>query len=407
MKQLSRRAILHLCSVGLLSSVVPVRQALALTDFQRWQTEKGTDFERWQAQRDADIERYHRQYTAAFEQFKKSLEPDWGKTPDTKSRSAWIDYQSGVRRRLDFEKGQADVTVIQPPGETMEQTVARARAQMQAMFESRRQEFLQRDPVERQLAALSQPGLAPQPSSTPQASTPPVSQTPPSTTTHTALERPFEHLKPAADEISKAKGEQVQLPTGKPAVRVAVPVRKSLIKKRAPFLADIRKRSSQYRVHESLISAVIQAESYFNPMATSHIPAYGLMQIVPSSAGQDVTEYLYKRQIMLSADWLYNPENNILAGSTYLYLLSNRYLAGINNPLSLQHCTVAAYNTGPGNLARAFVGKRKVGAAISKINTMTPEQVYDHLRRYLPYEETQHYIVKVSKFQKSWAELSG
>lgn len=392
MKGISRRSFVKACSYGFFfSSLAP--NVIA-------QRDTTSEFYRWREQQDDHFEQYKQRYAAALEHFKKSLEADWGKTPDTKSRSTWVDYQDGVRRRLDFEKGQVDVTVIQSPGETMEQAVSRARAQMQAMFESRRQEFLQRDPVESQFAKPSHPI-----STTQSTSTPPASQTPSSTTAKTASERPFEHLKPAADEISKAKVERVQLPTGKPAVRVAVPVRKSLIKKRAPFLADIRKRSSQYRVHESLISAVIQAESYFNPMATSHIPAYGLMQIVPSSAGQDVTEYLYKRQIMLSADWLYNPENNILAGSTYLYLLSNRYLAGINNPLSLQHCTVAAYNTGPGNLARAFVGKRKVGAAISKINTMTPEQVYDHLRRYLPYEETQKYIVKVTDYQRSWAKV--
>ena len=37
----------------------------------------------------------------------------------------------------------------------------------------------------------------------------------------------------------------------------------------------------------ALVYAVIETESAFDPLATSHIPAYGLMQIVPRSAGLD------------------------------------------------------------------------------------------------------------------------
>lgn len=374
MTNISRRSLIKGITNSILLQTIPTQFVLA--------SEQVLGFKSWQTQFDAEFDRYKKQYGIALKQFKGSLQPEWGENPDIKSRSTWVDYQNGVRRRLDFDKDQADVTVIQDPGETIEQAAARAKAEMNALFVSRRQEFIKRDPVESQLGTTF--------------------YRPPEKQVASPQDRPFEHIKPTPDEISSASVEVIQLPTGKPAVRIAVPVRNSLIKKRAPFLSDIRKRSRQYQVHESLISAVIQAESYFNPMATSHVPAYGLMQIVPHSAGQDIIQYLYKRRFMPTPDWLYNAENNILAGSTYLFLLSNRYLHGINNAISLQYCAVAAYNTGPGNLARAFSGSRKIGAAINEINKMAPEQVFDHLRRHLPYKETQEYIVKVNRFQRSW-----
>jgi membrane-bound lytic murein transglycosylase C len=141
--------------------------------------------------------------------------------------------------------------------------------------------------------------------------------------------------------------------------------------------------------------AVIETESAFDPMATSWVPAYGLMQIVPESAGMDVTEELFGEARILSPSYLYIPENNILIGSTYLNLLKTRYLSGIKNRQSRLYCSVAAYNTGPHNVAKAFTGKRQIDDAIRDINGMTPEQVYNTLSADLPYDETKKYLEKV------------
>jgi membrane-bound lytic murein transglycosylase C len=56
---------------------------------------------------------------------------------------------------------------------------------------------------------------------------------------------------------------------------------------------------------------------------------------------------------------------------------------------------VASYNTGPGNLSRAFVGQPRLKPAIDRVNTMAPEEVFTHLRAHLPYEETRNYIKRV------------
>ena len=71
------------------------------------------------------------------------------------------------------------------------------------------------------------------------------------------------------------------------------------------------------KIPQELIYAIMESESSFNPMARSNIPAYGLMQIVPRSAGIDAYNFLYKEKKLLSSRYLYNPSNNIKMGTAY------------------------------------------------------------------------------------------
>ena len=49
----------------------------------------------------------------------------------------------------------------------------------------------------------------------------------------------------------------------------------------------VSKYAAQYKVSPSLVFAVIRTESNFNPFAVSSAPAYGMMQLVPSSGGRE------------------------------------------------------------------------------------------------------------------------
>lgn len=170
----------------------------------------------------------------------------------------------------------------------------------------------------------------------------------------------------------------------------------ALIKKAQQFKQSVDVYSSKNEINKELVYAVIHSESSFNPMARSHIPAYGLMQIVPQSAGVDTYNFLYGEKKLLSSDYLYNPINNIKIGSTYLHIVYFKYLRHINDPLSRLYCLIAAYNTGAGNVARSFVGTNNIKKASEKINTMTPDEVYKHLMRNLPYHETKDYLQRVN-----------
>ena len=154
------------------------------------------------------------------------------------------------------------------------------------------------------------------------------------------------------------------------------------LKKRAmKFKPFVLKKSREYGIEPSVIFATIQTESYFNPLAKSHVPAYGLMQIVPTTAGVDAYYALTKKKKLLSPNYLYNANNNIELGSKYIQIIRKNYLKGIKNPQSKFYCAAVSYNAGIGSLYYSFAGsKRKRAEAIRIINSMTPEQVYHHIR---------------------------
>ncbi|MFK3864678.1 transglycosylase SLT domain-containing protein [Pseudoalteromonas rhizosphaerae] len=169
-----------------------------------------------------------------------------------------------------------------------------------------------------------------------------------------------------------------------------------LQKKVAPFVTYYSQFSKDQL---SLLLAISHAESSFDPNAKSHIPAFGLMQIVPNSAGLDVARRQFKKDIAPTAKELFDPKTNITYGAGYLDILTTRYLRKINNPISRRYCAIAAYNTGAGNVAKAFNLNRStnINKALALINQFDSEGVYAQLINNLPYDETKKYLQKVSK----------
>jgi membrane-bound lytic murein transglycosylase C len=178
------------------------------------------------------------------------------------------------------------------------------------------------------------------------------------------------------------------------------------IRKRAERFRDaVNENALLHHIPTHLIYAIMETESYFNPTAKSPVPAFGLMQLVPGTGARDAYKFLYSKDVVVKDTYLYDAENNIELGVAYLHILYYRYLKRIKDPASRQWATIAAYNTGVHNVVRSFSGeytKAKYASrwswkrqAINKINKMKPEQVYQHLRKYLPHEETRSYIKKV------------
>lgn len=173
------------------------------------------------------------------------------------------------------------------------------------------------------------------------------------------------------------------------------------------YIDRITEEADRQDLPPSLLLAVMETESSFNPRATSPIPAYGLMQLVPSSGAMDAYQYVYGEKTLLGPDYLYDPNQNVELGSAYLGILNNRYLRHIADPETRELCAIAAYNTGAGNVARAFVGTNDVRAAARVINEMTTDEVYNYLRENLPYEETRRYVYKVTEAQKKYFAFDG
>ncbi|WP_020410911.1 transglycosylase SLT domain-containing protein [Hahella ganghwensis] len=118
------------------------------------------------------------------------------------------------------------------------------------------------------------------------------------------------------------------------------------------YAAYIQEAVRLYEVPESIIRAVIQVESGYDPQAISHAGAIGLMQLMPDTANS------------LGVQNPFDPQQNILGGSKHLKDLLGRY----DNNLTL---ALAAYNAGEGAVNR--------------------------YRGVPPYSETQDYVAKVQR----------
>lgn len=162
----------------------------------------------------------------------------------------------------------------------------------------------------------------------------------------------------------------------------------------------VRQHARKYDVDESLIYAVMRTESSFNPYAVSPSNAYGLMQIIPATAGRDVFQRLKGRNDQPTKTYLFQPFNNVDTGVAYLHLLQTHYLKNVQDPLSKHYTVISAYNGGTGNVLKTFHSDR--ARAMDIINGMRPEQVYWALTQRHPREESRNYLKKVTTAQRDF-----
>jgi membrane-bound lytic murein transglycosylase C len=166
------------------------------------------------------------------------------------------------------------------------------------------------------------------------------------------------------------------------------------------YRASVDKYATQYHVSPSLVLAIIRTESNFNPFAVSGAPAYGLMQLVPTSGGREAYKRVQGVDQTPTPEYLFDPEHSIELGAAYLGVLDGTEFRNIENQESRDLCVIAAYNTGPKNVTRTFDSDRK--QALNDINQLQPPGVYERLRTGLPFEETRQYVVRVTGYRKQF-----
>jgi soluble lytic murein transglycosylase-like protein len=101
-----------------------------------------------------------------------------------------------------------------------------------------------------------------------------------------------------------------------------------------------------YTVDRALVHAIIRQESKFNPGAVSHRGAQGLMQLMPSTANYIIGKTLFKNKD--SHEKLRDPQTNLEVGQRYIEKLLNQ-----DHVDAELFSLVAAYNAGPGAVAKA------------------------------------------------------
>ncbi len=168
------------------------------------------------------------------------------------------------------------------------------------------------------------------------------------------------------------------------------------------YASLVARNAKRFGVSRSLVFAVIKTESNFNPFAVSSAPAFGLMQLVPETGGRDAYREVYGRARVPSRDYLFDPAHNIELGTAYLGLIEHRYFAEVRDPVSREYCAIAAYNTGAGNVLRAFAADR--GRAVKVINSLPPGGVLWRLKTRLR-PEPKRYVVKVLEARRDYARL--
>lgn len=207
-------------------------------------------------------------------------------------------------------------------------------------------------------------------------------------------------LAPADDAAKASTTDKALQASQKKIVNYTVTLpNKSLNNRASQYQPYAQQESKKWGIDEAVIMAIMHSESSFRPDAKSHVPAFGLMQVVPVSAGHDVNKLIRNIDAPMKAEDLYVPPLNVETGAAYLYILNDKYLRKIEDKQSRLYCMISAYNTGAGNVARAFNKDRStnISKAAEVINKMTPDQVYDHLLKQLPYDETKNYLKKVTE----------
>ncbi|MDT8283093.1 MAG: murein transglycosylase domain-containing protein [Gammaproteobacteria bacterium] len=364
-----------------------------------------TSFADWKKQQQSSLQKskdlfadYKSEITSAFALYKRKTSSIWGKDNIAPDKNNWVSYIDQLNQRsvVDFEKGTVDVEIALPVEPGNDKPVG------QKKLEDLLYEVMNLGDDIRSIEELAE-----QPVSQPEGSAILRGQI---SSPDGRVAGPDEYRKIAQDAASDVHTKTLRGHDGK--IRVVYTAQLRLVPDHIRIRADkyqtlVNKYSEQHKVPVSVLFAVIETESMFNPTARSSAPAFGLMQLVPTSGARDAYRYLYKKDKVVTDTYLYNPENNIRLGSAYLYQLNNQYLSGIESERSRMIATIAAYNTGVKNVFRAFVGKYSAArfgsyskykqAAVSEINRRKPEQVYQFLRGHLPYHETRDYIKKVTE----------
>ncbi len=169
-------------------------------------------------------------------------------------------------------------------------------------------------------------------------------------------------------------------------------------KRKKLYSKHINKYSRKYGLNNKMVLSIVYAESLFFPHLISKKNAHGLMQIVPTSAGREVFQFL-KKQGQPSESDLMHPETNIYYGTAYLYLLQRYHLAGIEDASIKNLLTIASYNAGSSAVLRHFDLNKEL--AIEKINSMNYNEVLSSLMLKFKFAETKRYVQKVLTYMST------
>ena len=407
-----------------------------------------SEFQNYVAEVTSQYDAYEQQQAREFEEFKKAVEEKWQdfKSP---SKKEYVEYDDDLdsRASVDFEKGEITVEVIveEDISDPVSQPVIKVENNVpksEKKQPSKLQEVAQKNKkvneqkslksiIEKTETPVTQEGKSQQRSSAVKKE---ISDKKLQRKLANVLKTKGDDGKPMLNkQVVDKKGKTVTPATAKAyaselvanapvatktykakdgkkrtVYTVKVPMKSDHINTRADrYKQEILKQSKRFNIDPIIAFAVMETESAFNPKAKSHIPAYGLMQLVPKSGARDAYLYVYKKDKFIDGDYLFKPGNNIELGCAYLAKIRHQYFKSIKDDERAYICAVPAYNTGIGNVAKALVNQPKLKPASQKANSMSPDQLYKKLHKDLKYKEARDYLERVWSRKDKYAKLAG
>ena len=306
---------LFICFASMVATVV------AQEDYEKWLKnqqqaqqqafeDETRDFQNYVAEVTAQYDAYEQQQAKEFEEFKEAVEEKWHefKYP---SKKVYVDYDEDLdsRASVDFENGEIIIEVIvmedQPEERVKEAEEAKADAEP-------REKLVDKQLAKKMLNLIKTKADDGKPLLQGQIADKKGKTVKESDAESFAAESVQE--KPVAKKTYKAKDGKKRT-----VYSVKVPMKSDHINTRAnQYKQEVIKQSKRFNIDPIIAFAVMETESAFNPKAKSHIPAFGLMQLVPRSGARDAYLYVYKDDKFVDDKYLYIPSNNVELGCAYL-----------------------------------------------------------------------------------------
>jgi len=336
------------------------------------QASEQEEFDAYRRQQNADFASYLDEQEKDYKKFKADIKKKWGEFLGS-TQKEWVMYNNDKmsRSHVDFEKGTVTIDILVPVEEKQPVKVAEKKIQKQLEQTLSDKWTTKKNPLANQIMVEKKEPLTKQ-------------NVEKFVKKELKKKVKITKLPPTKDKVEKQK------------VSVTFDLVPDHLKIRAErYKPNVLKYTSKRNIHPSIVFGMIHTESCFNPMARSHIPAYGLMQIVPASGGLDAYQFIFNKKKKPTPKQLYQPDFNIRMGVAYIDKIKNVYFKNVENEMSAYLMTVAAYNTGIGNVSKAFTGRTSIAPATKKANTMSPKQVHRQLMDHLTYEEPKKYVERV------------
>ncbi len=264
-------------------SVLIFSVVLLSQTFQDYLKEQDISFKTYKKNLKKEFKAYKKAYDLSLEEYKKDIAKHW-KTKDISSQKKWVEYSKDYKEKksIDYDKNQIEIEVIAKDEKEAKEKIKKAFIDI---YKKDVQKAVEDDILEQKIAKK-------------------LKKTIPKTKSKQKLIADIVTKKEKKNILANIEKNKLKKIKYKQKMIYKVKIKfpsESMQRKAKNYSPIIKKQAKKAYIPRELIYAIIHSESSFNPMARSHIPAFGLMQIVPKSAGVDSYKFLYRRKRLLMA----------------------------------------------------------------------------------------------------------